>query len=105
MTVAPTSRWAYEAVDLGARQAEVAEALRELGEASDLRIAGHLGWSINRVTPRRGELVVLGLVVRSGLTEGPYGQQVSLWRLVMRQGDLFEERKSEVRSQKSEERR
>jgi hypothetical protein len=61
VTVAPTSRWAYETVDLPKRQAEMARALRELGPepASDLEIAKFLDWEINRVTPRRGELVTL----------------------------------------------
>jgi hypothetical protein len=91
MTVAETSRWAYERVDLNTRQEEVADALRKLGGyATDARIAAHLRWSINRVTPRRGELVEQGLVVRARLIDGPFGAKVSLWRLVLAQGDLFE---------------
>jgi hypothetical protein len=90
MSVAATSRWAYETVDVGARQKDVADALRELGEASDAEIAGHLGWTINRVTPRRGELVDQALVTACGQKEGPYGCKVNVWRLVLAQGDLFD---------------
>ena len=90
MPVADTSRWAYELVDVGARQADVLAALRELGEASDAEIAGHLGWTINRVTPRRGELVEQQLVVAARQKEGPFGHKVNVWRLVLAQGDLFE---------------
>lgn len=89
MPVAPTSRWAYETVDLTARQLDVVRALEELGEASDDEIAQALKWGINRVTPRRGELVELGVVARARLKMGRFGCQVSVWRLEPRQLDLF----------------
>ncbi len=102
MPVQPTSRWAYEEVDLNARQAEVMGALKELGEASDQEIAERLGWTINRVTPRRGELEEMHLVVRARLKIGPFGHKVSVWRPVLRQGDLFEVRRTDDRGQRTE---
>jgi DNA-binding MarR family transcriptional regulator len=103
MPVQPTSRWAYETVEVTARQAEVLGAIRRLGgEATDQQIAEHLGWTINRVTPRRGELVEQELVARARLEVGPVGRLVSVWRLVLRQGDLFG---PEVRDQRSEDRK
>ena len=88
MAVQPTSRWAYEEVDLSARQSDVIRALDELGEASDQEIAAYLKWTINRVTPRRGELVALGVVARARLKAGPFGHKVSVWRLEPVQLDL-----------------
>lgn len=37
-------------------QKAVFEAISRVGEASDKEVAEILGWPINRVTPRRGEL-------------------------------------------------
>ncbi len=37
-------------------QAVVYDTIARLGEATDKEIADALGWTINRVTPRRGEL-------------------------------------------------
>lgn len=79
MPVIATSLEAFDSVDLPARQAEVLGALRELGEASDQEIAEHLGWTINRVTPRRGELEIRGLVMRRRLKRGRTGRKVSVW--------------------------
>ena len=90
MTVAPTSRWAYETVEVNDRQQDVVGALRILGEASDQQIAAHLNWTINRVTPRRGELVEMNLVARSRVGFNETGRKVSYWRLVLQQGDLFD---------------
>jgi hypothetical protein len=89
MTVADTSRRAYETVDLSDRQRQVMDAIADLGEASDLEISGELHWPINCVTPRRGELVEIGLVVKSREKLGPSGRMCSVWRPAVRQLDLF----------------
>jgi predicted ArsR family transcriptional regulator len=47
--------------DLASKRREVYEVLK-VGPMSDRAIAKRLNWSINRVTPRRGELVKEGLV-------------------------------------------
>ena len=71
MTVRATSLAAYDTVDLSARQAEVLEAAREcfllLGAPfSDTDLAKLLNWPINRITPRRGELVKRGYIEEAG---------------------------------------
>ncbi len=60
----PTSLDAWKSIkdDLGPKRKIVLEALTRLGEASDKQLAQALGWTINRITPRRGELVQIGLV-------------------------------------------
>ncbi len=90
MPVQPTSLWAYETVAVGKRQGDVLRALRELTEATDQEIADFLAWTINRVTPRRGELVERELIVAARHKDGPFGHRVTVWRLVLKQGDLFE---------------
>lgn len=42
--------------DLGRKQSEVLQALRDIYPATNLHIAEHLGWAINSVTPRVLEL-------------------------------------------------
>jgi hypothetical protein len=89
MSVTETSREAYESVDLTERQAEVLEAGQHLVRFTDLDLAAHLGWPINRITPRRGELVDQGYFVECGKVQGPTGRRCSLWTLRPRQADLF----------------
>ena len=65
MVVSQTSITAYiqEVLpSLGDRQKKVYYALKRLVYASNSMIAQHLGWSINRVTPRVYELRQKGLV-------------------------------------------
>lgn len=92
MTVARTSLDAYETVNINDRQADVYECIKKLGACSDLEIANELCWPINRVTPRRGELVEAGLVIRAGEKPGPTGRRCTVWTLPRRspeQIDLF----------------
>jgi predicted ArsR family transcriptional regulator len=90
MPVAETSRWAFETVPLSERQQAVLAALMERGEMTDQQLAAHLGWPINCVTPRRGELVEAGLVARSRVEKSPLTMRpVSVWRLVNRQLEMF----------------
>lgn len=58
---------------------KVFEAIFDLKLATDREIALHLGWEINRVTPRRGELQRLGLVKFVGQKPGQYGQPNDVW--------------------------
>lgn len=54
-----TSLLAYRSLDkdtLSRSRAKVYEALQEIGPACNKEIALHLGWEINRVTPRMLEL-------------------------------------------------
>lgn len=89
MPVAETSRWAFATVPLSERQQAVLAQLAEHGELSDQDLSMKLGWPINCVTPRRGELVELGLVVRARVVKSPLTMRpVSRWRLVNRQIEL-----------------
>lgn len=92
MNIAPHSLAAYDTVDLTARQADVLAALVALHEEgkrpSDQDVAEHLGWTINRVTPRRGELVDLDRVVRAGEKFNAAGNTVAVWLPVPKQLDL-----------------
>ena len=58
--------WALLTKDLTDRQKEVLDALRFFPDATNAEIAARLGWPINRVTPRMGELRTQGLVLEAG---------------------------------------
>jgi len=64
-----TSLDAYRALTkeaLGERQKFVFKALETMGRASDKELSFALGWPINTITPRRGELEEMGLIECSG---------------------------------------
>jgi len=60
-----TSREAYKNIKpkINKLQREVFDALQMKAQATNAELAEHLGWSINRITPRIFELRTLGLVV------------------------------------------
>lgn len=93
MPVVKTSLDAYDSVDLTARQADVLRALWAVGQATDQEIADWLGWTINRVTGRRGELEKKGLVYCARHKLGPTGRTMSVWAPVPQQMNLFTEGK------------
>ena len=65
---------------IGKSQGAVLVTISFLGKCTDKNIAASLGWSINRVTPRRGELVKAGFVIADGVTyQG--GRPATLWRM------------------------
>ena len=55
-------------LELGHRQRKVYETIKSLGITTDKQISKTLNWPINTVTPRRGELVKLGLIQKCGAT-------------------------------------
>ena len=56
-------------------------AIRKLKHCNDRQIAQQIGWAINRVTPRRGELVQAGKVMPDGKGPDPEtGRTVNYWR-------------------------
>src|SRR5436309_1942530 len=63
-----TSLWAHELAKqkLGEKQKAVLDALRFFPDATNAEIAAHMGWPINRITPRMGELRKMGLVLEAG---------------------------------------
>lgn len=93
MTATYLSKEALDSVDVPARQAEVLAAIEQLGRdagrPSDQDIARHLGWTINRVTPRRGELEKAGLIVEAGTKRNAFNRQVQCWRIAPAQLGLF----------------
>jgi len=62
-----TSALAFQSIqnNLGAKQYDVFCAISILGECNNQEIARHLGWEINRITPRVYELRGKGLVTES----------------------------------------
>ena len=76
----------YEEVmpKLGLRQTQVYNALKSLGNASNMMIARYLGWSINRVTPRVLEMrnLVPPLIKESGVTQcSVTGRNAKYWEI------------------------
>lgn len=66
---------------LNEKQRKVRYVLQKFGPMTDKQIADALGWEINRVTPRRGELDKLGELVDLGTVPGHTGRPVHLWKL------------------------
>jgi len=87
MSVNQTSLEAYynEIIPIrGLRQLEVLKALETLVNASNMMIAAHLGWSINRVTPRINELRKANppLVIESGVYQCKItNRKVNYWKI------------------------
>ena len=83
----PTSKWAAESVDVNGREAECIQALRWLvtaGSTFDIqRVLAEYGIGRDRncISRRLTSLERKGKVLRSGWMVGPYGRQVTLWRL------------------------
>lgn len=82
MTVRQTSLFAFQSLnDLGSKQREVYEAIKQLGEACDLDVAFFLGWPINRVTGRRNELMKAGVIYESKVARTPRtNRTVTYWK-------------------------
>ena len=51
---------------IGARQKQVFDAIKEMGNATDMEVAKKTGIGIRSVGPRRNELVKMGLVTEFG---------------------------------------
>ena len=59
-------------------------AIRKLGPCNDRELSEHLQWPINRITPRRGELMKKGLIVFDGKRKDPNTTTkvpVSYWKV------------------------
>ena len=67
--VHPNSIASYNGIKLTETQADVVEALRNLGKATDSRIAAHLNIGINRVTGRITELKEKKVVIEWSATQ------------------------------------
>lgn len=79
-----TSLLAYLEVkpNLGQRQNDVLNAIMFLGKCTDQQIMKHLGWPINCITNRRGELLKKGLIKEAGLIKNEGNRLVTTWEVV-----------------------
>ena len=75
-----TSLEAFESMKLKLteRRKAVLEAIHGLGVCTDKDIAKKLNWTINRITPRRGELFRAGKICFIGFKQQD-GQKVMTW--------------------------
>jgi predicted HTH transcriptional regulator len=75
-------------------QNEVLKAARTQPNVTDQELAYMLKWPINRITPRRGELVEKGLVEEAGRRKCRVGtREVMSWRAVPMPSAMKEEAK------------
>ena len=66
---------------LGHKQKEVLAAIIELQCCSDRELSKFLGWEINRITNRRGELFAKNLIKRAdGVFRNEYGSIIDKWK-------------------------
>lgn len=84
LTPRQTKRASWHAVQddgrLGHRQQQVLDAISHHGPITDRASGRLLGWPINRVVPRRHELVAAGLVVQDGtLLDVDTNRRVAAW--------------------------
>lgn len=54
-------------------------AICKLAPCTDRQIAEHLGWPINRITPRRGELVQQGQIIQQIKAPDPVTKRTVSW--------------------------
>lgn len=77
-----TSYPAYKEKGKDVCRRKVFLAIKLLGECTDRMIADHLGWPINRVTPRRGELLSAGLIQPAGIRKDQESNRsVNWWKV------------------------
>ena len=79
-----TSLPAYQVAkeNINDKQKIIYNTIKKLGICSDHQIADFLGWTINRVTPRRGELHDSGKIIRAYRDKDfETGRTVSFWKI------------------------
>lgn len=64
---------------LNKRQMQVYDALMQHGPSTDRELSDYTSLPINQITPRRGELVADGYVVKRGETLQENGHRATLW--------------------------
>jgi len=81
-----TSAEAYNMIrnHLSEKQDAVYQVLEQALALTDEMISRQLEWPINRVTPRRGELVKLGLVEVAFEAKTATGYKAKFWRIKTR---------------------
>lgn len=74
----------FEAMtNINEKQKKVLYAIQSLGICNDHQISEYLGWPINRVTPRRGELIDAGLIETAFRgRDFETGRTVNFWKCI-----------------------
>lgn len=82
--LAQTSLEAFKSIQdkLTERQSDVLEAIEEIAPATNNMIAEHLGWTINRITPRVKELRMKNKVELSHRGKDITGNNANYWQPV-----------------------
>lgn len=82
-----TSKEAYDSLTkLSDKQRSVLVAIKAIQPCTDYQLSLKLNWSINRITPRRGELETLGIIRDGGKVTGPSGRKAHVWLVKQSQG-------------------
>lgn len=69
--------------NINEKQKKVLHAIHHLGVCNDHQIAEFLTWPINRVTPRRGELIDVGLIETAFRGKDfETGRTVNFWKAI-----------------------
>ena len=61
------------------KRQQVFNVIKEYGPMTDQEVADRLGWTINRVTGRRNELVDEGYVRMIGTKQNKFNRRVYVW--------------------------
>ena len=85
-----TSLEAFKSLEnLNDKQRKVFDVIAEFQPCTDYEIAERLKQPINRITPRRGELITAGLIVEDKKVKGPTGRPSWTWKVASNQLTLF----------------
>lgn len=72
---------------------KVLTAINKLGSCNDREISEFLGWAINRVTNRRGELITQGLIELHKKAVDPMtNRTVSYWKVIYAQRNFSQQK-------------
>lgn len=90
MSYQETSALAYDSIQdkLTEKQKVVRWAFRSQGNKTNAEMSEFLGWPINTITPRTGELVKLGHVEAKCIKIGPTGRRAIVWGIVEPKGQM-----------------
>ncbi len=70
----------YSLENLGKKQRVIFEVIKLEQPCTDKQIAEAIGMEINRITPRRNELVAMGLVVEHDRVKNEYNRLAIRWK-------------------------
>ena len=85
-----TSIEAYYSIEnLSEKQEKVYDVIRVIEPCTDIEISSFIGWPINRITPRRGELESMFLIEEYDHVKGRSGRMACRWIVKEKQLELF----------------